>query len=411
MQEGARLHYAIPLAIQRAGMLERMYTNWYSSPGSVQRLVSRVVAAGNADRGRRMLDRYCPELDASRVTAFPTLVRHERQNGNNFPSRFAYHTHLAKLVCDGIARRGWGGADTLYGFMRHIHPDLCRAAKEAGLAVVADQIIAPCGVEEAEERLQQERFPDWTTGHGTEPVSLFAEYERETWKHLDHVTCASNYVREGLISQGIAAERISVLPYPLDFSHFPLHDRSKRSGVVTVGFVGSVGLRKGAPYFQRVAKRLAGKGIRFVMVGPVHLSEKALAEMKPVVEVVGPVPRSGVIERLREFDILLFPSTCEGSAGSVMEAMATGLPVVTTPNSGTLVEDGVSGYVAAYDDVEGLAAGVEKLASDKDLRLEMGRAARAALEVCTIDAYSRNWAAMAGRLPVVAKRTGGGVER
>jgi hypothetical protein len=64
--------------------------------------------------------------------------------------------------------------------------------------------------------------------------------------------------------------------------------------------------------------------------------------------------------------------------------------------------------VAAYDDVEALAAGVENLVADKNRRLEMGRAARAALEVCTIDAYSRNWAAMAARLPFTATRKSGG---
>jgi glycosyltransferase involved in cell wall biosynthesis len=311
---------------------------------------------------------------------------------------FAYYTWLAKLQADRIRRCGWQGANTVLGYVRNIHPSLCQAAKNDGLMTIGDQMIAPYAVEETEERIQLERFPGWSARPGASASESFTAYEEETWKHLDHITCASNYVRDGLLAQGISADRITVIPYPLDVSEFPLHDRSKRGGVVTVGFVGAVGLRKGAPYFAQVARRLAGKSIRFVMVGPIQLSPAGLAEMKPHVELPGPVPRSQVLEQLRSFDILLFPSTCEGSAGSVMEAMATGLPVVTTPNAGSLVEHGKSGYVAPYSDTEALAEAVELLASDAARRAEMGRAARTAVSVCSIDRYSSSWAEMAAQI-------------
>jgi len=77
------------------------------------------------------------------------------------------------------------------------------------------------------------------------------------------------------------------------------------------------------------------------MVGPVHLRADVVARYRDVVQVVGPVPRAEVAGWLNRFDMLLFPTTCEGSAGSLMEAMAGGLPVVTSPNSGTVARDGV----------------------------------------------------------------------
>jgi glycosyltransferase involved in cell wall biosynthesis len=115
----------------------------------------------------------------------------------------------------------------------------------------------------------------------------------------------------------------------------------------------------------------------------------ARREIAAHVELVGAVPRSEVRGWLERFDILLFPSTCEGSAGAVMEAMATGLPIVTTPNSGTIVRDGVDGFIRPYESPDELAACVDRLASDEKLRLEMGCSARRQAEANDIDAYSR----------------------
>ena len=123
-------------------------------------------------------------------------------------------------------------------------------------------------------------------------------------------------------------------------------ERQANRETITVGFVGSVGLRKGAPYFFEVAKRLASERVRFVMVGPILLDKQIINRYKGPVEIIGPVPWLDVGRWLERFDIFYFPSTCEGSAGAVNEAMASALPVVTTPNSGSTVRDGVEGYLS-----------------------------------------------------------------
>jgi glycosyltransferase involved in cell wall biosynthesis len=71
-----------------------------------------------------------------------------------------------------------------------------------------------------------------------------------------------------------------------------------------------------------------------------------------------------------------------------MEAMASGLPVVTSPNSGTVARDGVEGYVAAYDDVDTLARRIRELAEDEGLRRDLGQAARRRAEHFNLDWYS-----------------------
>ena len=134
---------------------------------------------------------------------------------------------------------------------------------------------------------------------------------------------------------------------------------------------------------------LATVRVRFVMVGPVLLDNRIMYHNKGPVEIMGTVPRIDVKRWLECFDIFFFPSTCEGSAGSVNEAMASALPVVTTPNSGSTVRDGVEGFLVPYDDVEAACERVERLVNDGDLRKSMGEAGRIRNKLFDLSWYSQ----------------------
>jgi glycosyltransferase involved in cell wall biosynthesis len=124
-------------------------------------------------------------------------------------------------------------------------------------------------------------------------------------------------------------------------------------------------------------------------VGPVGLTPAATAELRSCVEIVGPVPRSKVLSWLSQFDVFLFPSTCEGSAGAVSEALASGLPTVTSVESGSVISDDEHGFVCRYDDVESLTDRVERLASEPALRDRLSKAARARAEEFGLEEFSR----------------------
>ena len=176
-------------------------------------------------------------------------------------------------------------------------------------------------------------------------------------------------------------------------------DRSGREGPVTVGFVGRVSVLKGAPYFFEVARRFEkDANVRFIMVGKVGLDSAIASAHRGRVELVGPVPRTEVEQWLDSFDIFLFPSTFEGSAGAVIEAMASGLPVVASFNSGTYAREGQEGFLREYDDVDGLAECVARLVDDAELRLRMGRAARARVEGFDVNWYAQRIGSLFAKL-------------
>jgi glycosyltransferase involved in cell wall biosynthesis len=75
-------------------------------------------------------------------------------------------------------------------------------------------------------------------------------------------------------------------------------------------------------------------------------------------------------------DVFVFPSLFEGSAVVTYEALACGLPCVVTPAAGSVVRDGVEGFLVEPRDVNGLAQRMEQLGNMPELRAWMSAAAR-----------------------------------
>jgi glycosyltransferase involved in cell wall biosynthesis len=93
---------------------------------------------------------------------------------------------------------------------------------------------------------------------------------------------------------------------------------------------------------------------------------------------VGWQSREGLIECYRQANIFLFPSRHEGMPNAMLEAMASGLPVIASCIAGSeeLVVDGTNGYLVPSEDVEALQSALEKLLADPALREHMGAASR-----------------------------------
>jgi len=71
------------------------------------------------------------------------------------------------------------------------------------------------------------------------------------------------------------------------------------------------------------------------------------------------------------------------------EALASGIPVITTPNAGSVVRDGVDGFIVPIRDVNALAEKIAQLADDSGLREQMGHSARARAEQFTWSRFRR----------------------
>ena len=389
VQPAGRRHFVVPAALHIAGMLESMDTELFIRSRTLSNAFARIGEKLGLTILRRLAGRSHQALQDANVRVSLWLHLNRQLNFNNRTKMLKWYVPQA---CKTTLRRGFDRATVLYGFVRVIDPLLCREARKQNLRVIGDQSIAPCLIQVRELRTQIERFPGWEPNLSVESIEQYQQLEHETWAHCDAITCMSEWVREGLVEEGLPPEKLWLLPYPSDQTGLHEIERQADRETITIGFVGSVGLRKGAPYFFEVAKRLASERVRFVMVGPILLDNQIINRNRGPTEIVGPVPRLDVRRWLERFDIFYYPSTCEGSAGAVNEAMASALPVVTTPNSGSTVRDGVEGYLVSYDDVAGACNRIEKLIEDAALRRSLGKAGRIRNKIYDLSWYSQELA-------------------
>ncbi len=207
----------------------------------------------------------------------------------------------------------------------------------------------------------------------------------------DFVACISDYTRSQLMlySDPTSWAKLHVVHCGVIPEEFldARNDRGADDGVLTILCVGRLVEGKGQTLLLRAAQRLAAMGVpaRVVLVGdgPSRASFEAEASRCGVdVCFTGAVGTDALPKLLCEADVFCLPSFAEGVPVVLMEAMASGLPVVATRITGVpeLVEDGVSGYVvtAGRDDV--LADALAKIARDPARAREMGAAGQA--KVC-----------------------------
>ncbi len=218
---------------------------------------------------------------------------------------------------------------------------------------------------------------------------IMSDRERAERSIADLVICGSEYVKETLSIVGEDVSRCRVVPY--GYSAMPVSvSRQGREGKLNVLFAGTLCLRKGIQYFEQLA---SDRGLRermsFRAVGPSLISGWAENKVRAVIDWRGPVSRSEMMRHYEWADVLVLPTISEGSANVCYEALHAGLPIITTTNAGSVVRNGVEGFVIPIADAEQLSSRLLALAQQAELRETMGRAAVSRAIEFTWDQYSR----------------------
>ncbi|MFJ5486314.1 glycosyltransferase family 4 protein [Hansschlegelia beijingensis] len=405
-QLGARMHYAVPRILHAAGRLEHFYTDICAARGWPQAL-GALPPRFLPRAARRLIGRQPADLPASRITSFDGVgMRFALQRALAGDPTAATRAHiragqaLSRQVLRRLDRHQLDGG--VYGFSGECL-ELLTGAKARGFRTAVEQIVAPKKILDRLTLEEEALHPGWS------PVSIrdglseeYAARERGEWAAADVILCGSEFVRDGVISCGGQPERCVVTPYGVQTTAPILR---RRSGPLKVLTVGSVGLRKGAPYVLEAALRLKGVA-EFRMAGALDVSENARRRLNEAVKLLGPVPRSEMSACYAWADVFLLPSICEGSATVLYEALMAGLPVVTTPNAGSVVRHGVDGFLTPIRDPDAIEAALAALARDAELyRAMAGAARRRGLEHSLQEYSSRLLAALDRLAPEAETRT------
>jgi glycosyltransferase involved in cell wall biosynthesis len=209
--------------------------------------------------------------------------------------------------------------------------------------------------------------------------------EEAAWADQPHIISISPYVRERLA--GVARGLIHDIDNPIAESFFTLARREEPGSLFSAA---AISPRKNTLRLVEALARLRADGVdaRLRLAGPLVDPDYAARVRRRVqalglserVELLGPVSRSSVQAELCRASVFVLVSLEENAPLGIEEAMAVGVPVVTSNRCGMphMVRHGESGFLVEPDDPGEIAARLRQLLVDVQVRDAMSRSCRAA---------------------------------
>lgn len=201
----------------------------------------------------------------------------------------------------------------------------------------------------------------------------------------DALIVNSHAVRESLIeSRRVAADRLWLVPNALDLAAYELASPARPETPATAILVARlIALKRVDAFLCALARaRSCGVPIAGVIVGD-GPERPRLEQLARDLNLDGDAvtfmgTRADIARLLAGADMLVSASDDEGCPNVVLEAMASGLPVIATPagDARGLVRDGVTGYLVPFGDAEAMADRIERLVYAPDRGRELGRNGR-----------------------------------
>jgi alpha-maltose-1-phosphate synthase len=219
------------------------------------------------------------------------------------------------------------------------------------------------------------------------------QWKDEELQLADWVIVPSEHVRRTL-SGVVPDQKVLVVSYGAPPVMATWKSNSDSAKPLKVLFVGALIQRKGIGYLLDAVDRL-GNQVELTLVGRRFAPNARVDAACHRWRWFESVTHAGVLELMREADVLVLPSLAEGCALTVLEALACGLPVIVTPNTGSLefVRDGREGYVVPICSSEAIAKRLYTLSNDRELLATMSQNARLRASEKSWAAYRENLAA------------------
>lgn len=383
--------YRLAAALDRAGMLDCYVTTVYYGPRSLTKLVASILPHRWGEKAR---SRRCAELSDAKVIQLCEGEGLLKLLCQNVPimRRWYYKAklHVADRFSVKVARlalkRGVdavivfdGTSPILFEALRRDAPEVIRILDMSAANTLYMRQIYEHDLElqpDYADMLKGERQIVWNPER--------AERSEREIKAAQHFLCGSEFVIRSLAYSGVDADCCDVCPYGVDSEQFVYmpHEAPRKDQPIRCIFVGGTKELKGISYLLEAFERLDPNLARLTVVGSCTLSEELRLKHGGHVVFVGTVPHDQVPMLMSEHDLMIMPSLGEGFSLTILEAMACGLPVICTQNSGAvgIVSDGVDGRIVPIQDADAIARSVLWFVEHRDMISRMGAKARATAE-------------------------------
>lgn len=391
---GSRMHYAVPIILERDRLLNTFYTDFYVGNKPWLKRLFRILPMNRCPTTlQRLYGRTADDIPPDKVVSFDIFGMWywwKSRGIRSYKDMITLYAEANRTFGEHVIKHSLYRATAVYGF-NGASLEIFRFAKQKGITCILEQTLAPRRIEKKLLNEEINRWPEWQSGLIFEDESdhdPLAEREEAEWTLADVIIGGSSFVTDCMHSLGVGSEKCKVVPYGIEVERFSSIKKNRGSDL-NILFIGEIGLRKGVPYLLGALRKLNSHRIKAKLVGPISINPRRLADYSDWCDVVGPIPRLRIKEFYQWADIFVFPSICEGSATVIYEALASGLPVVTTPNAGSVVQDGINGFVVPIRDIDAICDKIFTLQENKSLRQEMSELAVKKAQEYTLERYSQ----------------------
>ncbi|WP_259119363.1 glycosyltransferase family 4 protein [Salinibacter ruber] len=302
---------------------------------------------------------------------YKLLARLSPQPAVGLPARVVRHNYLVPLTWRlagamlssprAVALRHWAdarfddwAAQRLPGDIQAVvcyenaALDTFRVARERGITTILDAASF--------HYAWQDDF--YEPVEGDDVHEAINERKKEEIQHADHILTVSELARESYLDAGVAPSRVTSVPMGADLSDFvPADNPSAADGPFTFLFAGHAGRRKGADLLLEASENLADTSeLDHLLQFAGGYDDGLFQQTTAPVETLGFLDHSALAEAFRRADCLVLPSRHDSFGRVVVEAMATGLPVLVSEHVGAkeLVREGETGWVVPAEDITAL---------------------------------------------------------
>lgn len=209
---------------------------------------------------------------------------------------------------------------------------------------------------------------------------------------INNIIVPSTFVQHEVrkVTDQSKKHNIAIIPFGTDI----YTDKVKRldNSLVKLCFAGNISFRKGVHSILDLTKHKFPFSLEFHFYGRLYpeINEYITNNNINTKNIFFHGFKSNIKNHLEKHDIYIFPSLMEGSSKSIYEAMSVGLPVITTRESGSVIKDGVGGYIVNTNDINSLAKSVIKLVENKELYEKMSNHNIELIKKYTWESYTNN---------------------
>lgn len=224
-----------------------------------------------------------------------------------------------------------------------------------------------------QNEILKEEYKKWNLSYiGTDERII--QREMMEYQSANFITVPSQFVYNSFIEKGISADKLRKIPYGANLSRFSKIAEPEKNSF-SVLWVGQVSIRKGFLYALEAFLQLKVSNKKFTVIGSVEPALKELIKNKSLENVIfkGNVPNNELVNYYNSHHVFVLTSLEEGLAMVQGEALASGCPIIATPNSGCedLIENGREGFIVPIRDVQAVKEAFEKFLDSPSLREEL----------------------------------------